>query len=147
MNFPITLSTVHVGSAFLLLFLAHVSVGLAVWIAVKPAADQAHHKAVGMANKVGFVENAVAGILTLTGLVIAIQGPWSLSELWLWMSLMIMVFYMVALVRVTKPARMAVAGSASGGGSEIKTGMQCILQIGHVLLLIVAFMLMLVKPA
>jgi len=143
MSFPITLSTVHAGSAILLLFLAHVSVGMAVWIAVKAAADPANVKIVNMANKVGFVENAVAGILTLSGLIIAIQGPWSLSEMWLWMSLVIMVFYMVALVRVTKPARMAVAKS----GSEIKSGMQCILQIGHVLLLIVAFMLMLIKPA
>ena len=143
MSFPITLSTVHAGSAILLLILAHVSVGLAVWIAVKAAADPANLKIVNMANKVGFVENAVAGILTLSGLIIAIQGPWSLSELWLWMSLLIMVFYMVALVRVTKPARMAVAKS----GSAIKSGMQCILQIGHILLLIVAFALMLLKPA
>ena len=143
MSFPITLSTVHAGSAIFLLFLAHISVGLAVWIAVKAAADPANLKIVNMANKVGFVENAVAGVLTLSGLIIAIQGPWSLSEMWLWMSLVIMVFYMVALVRVTKPARMVVAES----GSEIKSGMQCILQIGHVLLLIVAFMLMLVKPA
>ena len=143
MSFPITLSTVHAGSAIFLLFLAHVSVGLAVWIAVKAAADPANQKIVNMANKVSFVENAVAGVLTLSGLIIAIQGPWSLSEMWLWMSLVIMVFYMVALVRVTKPARMAVAIR----GSEIKSGMQCILQIGHVLLLIVAFMLMLIKPA
>jgi len=143
MSFPITLSTVHAGSAIFLLFLAHISVGLAVWIAVKAAADPANQKIVNMANKVSFVENAVAGVLTLSGLIIAIQGPWSLSEMWLWMSLVIMVFYMVALVRVTKPARMVVAES----GSEIKSGMQCILQIGHVLLLIVAFMLMLVKPA
>ena len=143
MSFPITLSTIHAGSAILLLILAHVSVGFAVWIAVKAAADPANIKIVNMANKVGFIENAVAGILTLSGLIIAIQGPWSMSELWLWMSLLIMVFYMVALVRVTKPARMAVAES----GSAIKSGMQCILQIGHILLLIVAFALMLLKPA
>ncbi|MCP4001902.1 MAG: hypothetical protein GY727_13420 [Gammaproteobacteria bacterium] len=142
MSFPITLSTVHAGSAILLLILAHVSVGLAVWIAVKPAKDQGNLLAVNTANRVGFIENLVAGILTVTGLVLAIQGPWAMSELWLWMSLVIMIFYMVALVRITKPARMEVARS----GSEIKTGMQCILQIGHVLLLIVAFSLMLLKP-
>jgi uncharacterized membrane protein len=70
------------------------------------------------------------------------MGPWSLSQAWVWMSLMLMVFYIVALVFVTRPARMIV----SKRGSAVKTGMQVILQIGHVLLILVAFSLMFLKP-
>ncbi|MDP6436911.1 MAG: hypothetical protein QF790_06525 [Gammaproteobacteria bacterium] len=66
----------------------------------------------------------------------------ALSQLWLWLSLLIMVFYISALIWVTKPARMAVAD----GGSEIKSGMQVILQMGHVLLLFPAYALMILKP-
>ena len=54
-----------------------------------------------------------------------------------------MAFYIVALIWVTKPARLVVAE----GGSEIKSGMQVVLQMGHVLLLFTAFALMELKPA
>jgi hypothetical protein len=53
-----------------------------------------------------------------------------------------MVFYIAALQWITKPARLAVAK----GGSEIKSGMQVVLQMGHVLLLFGAFALMQLKP-
>jgi hypothetical protein len=71
------------------------------------------------------------------------MGGWSLSELWLWLSLVLMAFYIVALIWVTKPARLVVAE----GGSQIKSGMQVVLQMGHVLLLFTAFALMELKPA
>jgi hypothetical protein len=74
--------------------------------------------------------------------IIVFMGSWSFSQLWLWLSLMLMIFYCTALVSVTRPARLAVAV----GGSAVKAGMQVVLQIGHVLLMLVAFALMLMKP-
>ncbi|HUV92268.1 MAG TPA: hypothetical protein VMV80_04205 [Anaerolineales bacterium] len=136
------LSKVHGWSALLLFALALISVSISVMTAVRPAADRANSTLVKKANFVSIAESSVAGTLTLTGLAVAIMGPWKLSELWLWMSLLVMVFYSVALVRITKRARLEVAK----GGSEIKAGMQVIFRIGHVLLLMVAYLIMLLKP-
>ncbi len=136
------LSMTHGAAAILLLSLATISVLIAVLIAVKPAADQAHKGLVKKANFVGLTEMIVAVIVTLTGLIAMFMGSWSLSQSWLWMSLMVMAFYIVALEWITKPARLAVAE----GGSEVKAGMQVVLQMGHVLLLFVAFALMELKP-
>ena len=136
------LSTVHGGVGFLLLALAIISVIIAVLIAVKPAADQAHEVLVRRANFVSAIEMIVAVIVTLTGLMAMFKGAWTLSELWLWLSLVIIAFYIVALAWITKPARLAVAK----GGSQIKSGMQVVLQMGHVLLLFTAFALMELKP-
>ena len=136
------LSTVHDGAGFLLLALAIISVIIAVLIAVKPAVDQAHEVLVRRANFVSAIEMIVAVIVTLTGLMAMFKGAWTLSELWLWLSVVIMVFYIVALAWITKPARLAVAK----GGSQIKSGMQVVLQMGHVLLLFAAFALMELKP-
>lgn len=143
MNFGPLLVIVHWSTGFLLLALAMISVSLSVLIAVKPAADSANAKLLRTANIVGLTESIVAGIVALTGLIAAFIGSWSLSELWLWLSLVIMLFYLTALKRVTKPARQVVAV----GGSAIKSGMQVILQIAHLLLLLVAFLLMFLKPA
>jgi hypothetical protein len=137
-----TLSTVHGAGGLLLLALAIISVVFAVLIAVKPAADPANKGLVTKANFVSLIEIIVAGVVTLTGAVAVLQGAWAWSELWLWLSLMIMAFYVGALVWVTKPARMAVAT----GGSQVKSGMQVVLQMGHVLLLFGAFALMELKP-
>jgi len=137
------LSRVHGGTSILLFSLAIISVLISVLIAVKPAADQANAGLLKKANAIGLIENIVAVILTITGLIAVFMGSWRLSELWLWMSLMIMVFYSLALIFITKPARLAVPI----GGSAVKTGLQVILQIGHVLLLFVAFALMVLKPA
>jgi len=134
---------VHSGAAILLFSLAIISVLISVLIAVKPAVDPANSSLVKKANFVGLVELIVVGVVTLTGAIAVFLGSLSWSQSWLWMSLMIMVFYTVALIFVTKPARMSVAK----GGSEIKVGMQVILQMGHVLFLFVAFALMLLKPA
>ena len=142
MSFYRILSMAHAGTAILLLSLATISVVIAVLIAVKPAADQAHKGLVKRANFVGLIEIIVAVIVTLTGVIAMYMGPWSLSQSWLWMSLMVIAFYIVALEWITKPARLAVAE----GGSEVKVGMQVVLQMGHVLLLFVAFALMELKP-
>jgi hypothetical protein len=142
MSSYLTLSAFHSGMGILLFSLAIVSVVIAVLIAVKPAADQAHAALMKKANVVGLIELIVAGILTLTGVIAVSMGSWEWSELWLWMSLMIMAFYGVALVFVTKPARLAVPK----GGSAVKTGLQVVLQMGHVLLLFVSFALMVLKP-
>lgn len=126
----------------LLFLLAMASVALSVLIAVKPAADPANSELLKTANVVGWIEVSTAGFVTLSGLFLVYTGSWSLTQFWLWMSLLIMVFYSTALKRITKPARMQVAS----GGSEIKVGMQVLLQIGHLLLLLVAYSMMLLKP-
>ncbi len=136
------MSTVHIAVSLLLFLLAMVSVVFSVLIAVKPAADPANSILLRKANIVGLIESILASAVLLTGLIAVFMGPWSLSQAWVWMSLMLMVFYIVALVFVTRPARMIV----SKRGSAVKTGMQVILQIGHVLLILVAFSLMFLKP-
>ena len=133
----------HTGTAILLLTLALISVLLAVMIAVKPAADSANAKLLSRANSVGLFETIAAGFVTLTGIIAMFMADWPLSELWLWLSLLIMIFYMPMLKRVTKPKRQVV----SVGGSEIKSGMQVVLHIGHFLLLLVTYSMMLLKPA
>ena len=87
-------------------------------------------------------ENIFAGIVTATGLTVMFMGDWQFSDLWMWMSLMIIVFYSVALVVITKPARLRVAE----GSSEVKTGLQVVLEIGHIMLLMIAFSLMMFRP-
>jgi len=136
------LNMVHGGSAILLLSLAVISVIISVLIAVKPAADSTNEGLIKKANTVGLIEFIVAGIVILTGVVAVFMGsrPW--SQLWLWISLMIMVFYIVALQTMTKPARLAVAE----GGSAVKVGLQVVLQVAHVLLLLVAFAFTMFKP-
>jgi len=142
MNFYYILSMAHSGAAILLLSLALISILISVLIAVKPAADSANEGLVRKANIVGLIEIIVAGIVTLTGIISVFMSAWPWSQLWLWISLVIMVFYMVALETITKPARLAVAED----GSAVKVGLQVGLQIGHVLLLLVAFALMRFKP-
>jgi hypothetical protein len=142
MSFDPTLSQFHGGAAILLLSLAMISVVISVLIAVKPAADPANITLVKKANFVGMIELIVAVFVALSGLIAMVMGSLPLSQLWLWLSLMVMVFYIAALVWVTKPARLVVAE----GGSAVKSGMQVILQIGHVLLVFVAFTLMVIKP-
>ena len=133
---------VHIGASLLLFLLSMISVLFSVLIAVKPAADPANSVLLRKANIAGLIESIIAGIVLITGLIAVFMGPASFSDPWVWMSLMVMVFYIVALVFVTKPARLVVATR----GSAVKTGMQVILQIGHVLLILVAFSLMLLKP-
>ena len=142
MGFDSMLSQFHSGASLLLLSLAIISVVISVLIAVKPAADPANIALVKKANIVGMIEVIVAVFVALTGLTAMFMASLPLSQLWLWLSLMVMVFYIAAQLWVTKPARLVVAE----GGSAVKSGMQVILQIGHVLLVFVAFTLMVLKP-
>jgi len=134
---------VHSGAAILLFSLAIISVLIAVLIAVKPAVDPANARLVKKANIVEMIEIIVAVVVAMTGMIAVVTGAWPWSQLWVWLSLVIMVFFIAALIFITRPARMSVAI----GGSEVKTGMQVILQMGHVLLLFVTFALMFLKPA
>lgn len=142
MSFDQVLNMAHGGAAILLLSLALISILIAVLIAMVPAADPANENLVRRANTAGLIQNIVVGIVTLTGVVAVFMGSWPFSQFWLWSSLVAMAFYSVALQFITKPARMAVAE----GGSEGKVGLQVALQVGHVLLLMVVFASMLVKP-
>jgi hypothetical protein len=142
MNFDPTLSLAHSGAGLLLLALAMISVVISVLIAVKPAIDPANIALVKKANFIGMIEVIVAVIVTLTGLIAMFMGSLPLSHLWIWLSLLVMIFYIAALIWVTKPSRLVVAE----GGSAVKSGMQVILQIGHVLLVFVALTLMVLKP-
>ena len=110
--------------------------------AVKPGADKANARLVKLGNAIGLIENIVAAIVTLTGLIAVYMGSWPLSALWVWMSLLIMVFYSTTAVAITKPARQAVAV----GSSAIKVGMQVLLHVGYFLLLLVGFVLAWFKP-
>jgi len=141
-SFFSALSMAHTVTALLLLGLALISVSIAVLIAVRPAADAANEDLVKKANTAGLTQNIVVGIVTLTGVIAVFMGPWSFSEFWLWSSLAVMAFYSAALQFITKPKRMVVAE----GGSEGKVGLQVALQMVHVLLLLVVFASMIVKP-
>jgi hypothetical protein len=122
--------------------LALISILIAVLIAVKPAADAANEGLLRKANAAGLIQILVVGFVTLTGVVAVFMRSWPFSEFWLWSSLVTVAFYIAALQFITKPARMAVAE----GGSEGKVGLQVGLQVAHVLLLLVVFASMLVKP-
>ncbi len=132
----------HGGAGILLLALALISILIAVLIAVRPAADPANEKLVRKANTAGLIQIIVVGIVTLTGVIAMYMGSWPFSQFWLWSSLVAMIFYGAALQFITKPKRMLVAE----GGSEGKVGLQVALQVAHVLLLLVVFASMIVKP-
>jgi len=136
------LGLIHYASAFLLLSLAIGSILISVLIAVKPAADRASERLVERANTFALIEQLTVWTVALTGVIAVFMSSWSLSQPWLWMSLMVVVFYSFALQFMTKPARLDVAK----GGSMVKAGLQVGLQVGHVLLLIVAFALMFLRP-
>ena len=136
------LSMVHASGAVLLISLALLSVLLAVLIAVKPATDQTHTGLMKKANTVGSIEHAMLGFVALTGVIAVFTGSWSFSQLWVMMGVIIVTVYSGALIFLTKPSRLVVMK----GGSALKVGMQVTLHIGHLLLLIVAFTYMLLKP-
>ncbi len=142
MEFDSLFHMAHVGLGIVLFALSLISVSIAVISAVNPDADQANKRLVERANRVGLIENTFAVLVILAGLMTVFTGSYSLGELWLWLSLVIMVFYCLMMVFVTKPARLVVAD----GGSAIKAGMQVLLQVAHVLLILVVYSLMLIKP-
>ncbi len=142
MSFYPTLSMVHTIAGISLFALALISIAFSILIAIKPAAQSADQGLVKRANMVGLVEFMTVGIIIVTGVAAAFMKSLPFSQTWLWMGLMIMVFYAAALQFVTKPARRNVPE----GGTAVKVGMQVALQVAHVLLLIVAFAVMKLKP-
>ncbi len=142
MNLHPVLGIAHGVTALALFSLALVSVWISVLIAVKPDTDQARTILMKRANMVGMIENIMVAGVALSGISLVLTSDRSFSELWLWMSLLVLAFYSAALIFITKPARLAV----TKGGSAVKVGMQVTLQIGHILLLIVAFAFMILKP-
>jgi len=133
----------HVGVALLLFTFAMLSVVIAVLIAVKPGIDHANVALVKKANVVAIVENVIVGLVILTGVIAMLMGSWPLSQHWLWMSLLIMAFYSLSLVFIVKPARMAVGI----GSSATKVGMQVLYQMTHLLMIMVSFAFMFLKPS
>jgi len=142
MDFYQILITTHIGVGILLFLAALASVSVAVVSAVHPANDEYNLVLVEHGNTVGLIENIIACMVMLTGLAAVFLGSFSLSDLWLWMCLSIIVFYSLMLVFITKPARLRVAS----GGSATKTGMQVLFHVAHILLIIVSFAFMLLKP-
>ncbi len=142
MSFYNILSTVHGGAAILLFSLAIISILIPLLIVVIRAAGNANEGLVKTANAVGLFEIIVASILALTGVIAVFMSSWPWSQLWLWMGLVIMVVYIALLGTVTKSARLA----AAKDGSAVKVALLYGLRMGHVLLLLVAFVLMIFKP-
>ncbi len=142
MDFYKIMTLLHAGTGILLFALALGSIMISILIAVRPAVDAANVGFLRKANFVALMEQIALGVVIVTGLIAVFMSDWSLSQLWVWMSLLMMVVYGLILEFATKPARMAVAV----GGSAVKVGMQVLLQVGHVLLLIVAFAFMAMKP-
>jgi uncharacterized membrane protein len=133
---------VHAIAGIALFALALISIAFSILIAIKPAAQSAGQGLLKRANMVGLVEFMTVGIIVVTGVTAAFLKSLPFSQTWLWMGLMIMVFYAAALQFVTKPARRNVPE----GSTAVKVGMQVALQVAHVLLLIVAFAVMKLKP-
>jgi hypothetical protein len=133
---------IHVGSVILLFCLALLAIFFAVWKAAKAGVDRTNEWLVQIALAIWLAENVVALIVILTGLAALYVGSMSLSLVWAWMSLLIMVFYSVTLLFMLKPARPALAE----GGNPIKVAMQVLLHFVYLLLIAFAFALMLLKP-
>lgn len=136
------LMLVHISAVILLFLLALISIFISVYTAAKPDVDQTNKWLLNIANTIWLIENIVAGIVTLTGLIAMYVGSWSLSQPWLWLSLLIMVFYSLTLFYITKPVRLAPAE----GGSAFKVGMQVLLRFIYLLLIAFTSVLMLFKP-
>lgn len=132
MEHYLILAKAHGGFAMLLFALAFVSLLLA-------ALSTATKKVPGFANIAGLVETIVAGVVTLSGLVVMFVGPYPLSQIWLWLGLVIAVIYSVVLKRVVKPARLESQQSGEGAGKWLAG------QLGLFVLVIAAFGLMKLK--
>jgi uncharacterized membrane protein len=143
MSFYQILSMVHGNAAILLFALAILSIVFSVLIAVRPVTHSANHGLAKKANIVSLIEITTLGVVAVTGLVAVFMASLPLSQTWLWLGLVIVVFYGFALQFVTKRARLNVPQ----GTTATKVGMQVALQVAHLLLLIVAFALMALKPA
>ena len=143
MDYYPALSMLHAVAATLLFSLTTISILISAMIAVKRAADPANERLTAISNKVRLVEIFTTVLVAVTGLIVMLMGPWALSQFWLRMSLLLLVFYGLTLLYVTKPPRQFV----SRRGRAVKVAMQAYLQFGQFLLLLMAFVLMVVKPS
>ncbi len=116
----------HSGLAMLLALLAVASVVCAVLTVVAGTKDGL----LKAANGVGLGETIAAGLVTLSGLVIMVFGPWPMSSGWMWIGLLLMVVYSILLKRLTKPARLDVGED----GSAIRWAGLTILHLGIVVI-------------
>lgn len=135
MNLTVIVAKAHGGMGMLLLLLAAVSLAMAV----KAIISAPNSGSMKTANITGLLETITAGVVTLTGIIAIFTSTWSLSQLWIWVGLVIMVAYSIFLKRFTKPARLA---TAEGGSASRWAGLQAV----HVVLVIVAYLLMKLKP-
>jgi hypothetical protein len=135
MEFYPILVKAHGGMAMLVFLLA----GLSLLVALFATLAKANGGVLKAGNITGLLETICAGIVTLTGIVVTAIGPLPLGQAWIWIGLVIMVIYSILLKRLTKPARLAVA---DGGGAAKWAGFQLV----HVVLLVIGFALMKMKP-
>ena len=126
----------HSGMAMLLLPLAIISLAFAIRAM---ACSNAKECCMKTANITGLLETITAGLVTITGIAAIFTTAFPLSQMWIWAGLVIMVIYSVFLKRLTKPARLAIS---EGGSAATWTGLQTV----HVLLVLIAFALMKLKP-
>ena len=134
MNISLIFAKAHGGMAMLLMVCALLSLVLAL-----KTVFTANNRSAKISHISGLVETIMAGIVTLTGVVCLFTGPWPLTQLWMWIGLVIMVAYSIMMARVTKPARLA----ADDATAAKKWAMMQVLQL---ILLIVGFALMKLKP-
>ena len=135
MNLTLLVAKAHGGMGMLLLLLAIASFGMAVKAIISATDDRLNR----VANKAALLETVIAGLVTITGLIAIITGPWPVSSGWIWAGLLIMVIYSILLKRLTKPARLA---TTEGAGAARWAGLQLI----HIVLIIAVFALMRLKP-
>lgn len=135
MNIQLILAKAHGGFAMLLALLALISLAFAF----KSLAAGSQTGVNKLANIAGLIETIIAGLVTLTGIVLMFVSPWPLSQLWIWIGLVLMVFYSISLKRLTKPARLA----AAEGDSSSKW---VVFQAVQLALVLVGYALMILKP-
>ncbi|NRB36921.1 MAG: hypothetical protein HRU20_00470 [Pseudomonadales bacterium] len=135
MNTSLIFAKAHGGIAMLLFLLALISLALAI----KTLASGGNQSLNKMAHIAGLVETIMAGLLTLSGIACLFVTPWPLSQIWIWLGLVLVVLYSIFMKRLTKPARLA----AAEGEPALKwLGFQSL----HLVLLIAGFGLMQAKP-
>lgn len=134
MNSSLIFAKAHGGIGMLLMLIAFFSLVLALKTVVSN-----NNRSAKLAHITGLVETILAGIVLLTGIICVYTGPWPLTQMWMWLGLVIMVAYSIIMKRVTKPARLA----ADDADAAKKWAM---VQTAQLVLLVVGFVLMKAKP-
>ena len=137
------LSMTHVSAGMLLALLAVLSVVLSAWIVVKTFTGHAEEAPMEQAKLVARFEHVIVGFVVLSGVIAIFTGSWSFSEQWLWMSLIIMAIYSGAMIFLTNPSNLVIVE----GETAVRMGMQLIFRFLHILLLMIIFAYMFLKPS